>query len=179
MRTLYVGALALTLVGCTTGLPNLDPTAAQIRSKRVATKVHSQNVTKLTKPQTRTSAQWGKSKAAGKYNVDEKNTPSRSGQLNATVGTAESAIEKAKATIAAMMADPESAEFYNLKRAVRKLVDESVDSICGYVKGKNGFGGDTGEMAFLYIIRDDREGEAYLVDGTSYAAQTVHSVLCK
>jgi hypothetical protein len=33
-------------------------------------------------------------------------------------------------------------------------------------------------MAFLYIIRGDRDGEAYLVDGTSYTAQTAHSVLC-
>jgi hypothetical protein len=68
--------------------------------------------------------------------------------------------------------------FYKLKRAVKKLPDESVDTLCGYVKGKNASGGDTGEMAFLYIIRNDRDGEAYLVDGKNYTAQTVHSVLC-
>jgi hypothetical protein len=47
------------------------------------------------------------------------------------------------------------------------------------VKGKNASGGDTEEMPFLYIIRDDRDGEAYLVDGRSYVAKTVHGVLCK
>jgi hypothetical protein len=30
-----------------------------------------------------------------------------------------------------------------------------------------------------WLIRDDRDGEAYLVDGRSYVAQTVHGVLCK
>ena len=45
------------------------------------------------------------------------------------------------------------------------MLDEPVDTICGYVKGKNASGGDTEEMPFLYIIRDDRDGEAYLVDG--------------
>jgi hypothetical protein len=41
------------------------------------------------------------------------------------------------------------------------MLDEPVDTICGYVKGKNASGGDTEEMPFLYIIRDDRDGEAY------------------
>jgi hypothetical protein len=68
--------------------------------------------------------------------------------------------EKAKASIAAMMVNPASAEFYNLKRAVKKMLDEPVDTICGYVKGKNASSGDTEEMPFLYIIRDDRDGEA-------------------
>ena len=75
-----------------------------------------------------------------------------------------------------MMVNPASAEFYNLKRAV-KMLDEPVDTICGYVKGKNASGGDTEEMPFLYIIRDDRDGEAYLVDGRSYVAQTVRRSL--
>jgi hypothetical protein len=93
--------------------------------------------------------------------------------------TAKPVTEKAKASIAAMLVNPASAEFHNLKRAVKKMLDEPVDTICGYVKGKNASGGDTEEMPFLYIIHDDRDGEAYLVDGRSYAAQTVHGVLCK
>ena len=91
--------------------------------------------------------------------------------------TTEPVIEKAKATIAAMMANPASAEFHGLKRSVKSLLDESVDTICGYVKGKKASGADTGEMPFLYIIRGDRDGEAYLVDG-SYVAKTVYGVLC-
>jgi hypothetical protein len=180
MRTLFIGALAFNLVGCTF-LPNLDPRAASTNSKPRVSKVVAQNVTKSTNPQARSSAQFGKKTkvaARAKSTVAGKKAPLLPAQLNGTVGTAEPAIEKAKASIAGMMANPASAEFYKLKRAVKKLPDESVDTICGYVKGKNASGGDTGEMAFLYIIRNNREGEAYLVDGKSYTAQTVHGVLC-
>ena len=179
MRTLFIGALALNLVGCAYA-PNPNQRAARIDSKPEISKGKTQS--KLTNPQTRSSAQFGKNKAAARatYTVASKEAaPLQPAQLNSTVGTAEPAFERAKASIAAILMNPASAEFYNLKRAVKKLLDESVDTICGYVKGKNASGVDTGEMAFLYIIRDDRDGEAYLVDGTSYTAQTVHGVLCK
>jgi hypothetical protein len=173
MRTLFIGTLALNLVGCIY-LPNFDASAAEIYSKPFASRVHPQNATKSIKPQNRSSAQFGKkTKTAARARYTVALPPP---QLN---GRAEPVIEKAKASIAAMMPNPASAKFYKLKRAVKKLPDESVDSICGYVKGKNASGGDTGQLPFLYIIRDDRDGEAYLVDGTSYTAQIVHSVLCK
>jgi len=177
MRTLLVAALALNLVGCTYP-PNLDPGVAQIASKRVVSKVVARKAAKSTHPQTRSSAQFGKKTkvaARAKYTVTGNTAPFPPPQLN---GTVEPVTEKAKASVAAMMESPASAEFYNLKRAVRRLLNESVDTICGYVKGKNASGGDTGEMPFLYIIRDDNDGEAYLVDGTSFMAQTVHSVVC-
>jgi hypothetical protein len=177
MRTLFIGALAANLVGCTCP-PYPNPSAAQINSKPVVSKVDAQNATKSTSPQTGPSAQFGKKTKAvarAKYTVAAgKTAPLPPAQLSDTA-----VIEKAKASIAAMMVNPASAEFYKLKRAVKKLLDESVDTICGYVKGKNASGGDTEEMPFLYIIRDDRDGEAYLVDGRSYTAQTVHGVLCK
>jgi hypothetical protein len=126
------------------------------------------------------SMPWRVDRARGKADQDpaanpDQTAPGLPAQLNDTAEP----TEKAKASIAAMMVNPASAEFYKLKRAVKNLLDESVDTVCGYVKGKNASGGDTGEMPFLYIIRDDRDGEAYLVDGKSYVAQTVHSVLCK
>jgi hypothetical protein len=145
----------------------------------VVSKVHARNATKSTNPQTRSSAQFGKKTKAvarAKYTVAGKTAPLPPTQLT---DTAKPVTEKAKASIAAMMVNPASAEFYNLKRAVKKMLDEPVDTICGYVKGKNASGGDTEEMPFLYIIRDDRDGEAYLVDGRSYVAKTVHGVLCK
>ena len=155
------------------------PNAAQISSKLVVSKVDARNATKSTNPQTRSSAQRGKeTKAAArvKYTVAGRTAPLPPAQLT---DTSKTVTEKAKASIAAMLVNPASAEFNNLKRAVKKMLDEPVDTICGYVKGKNASGGDTEEMPFLYIIRDDRDGEAYLVDGRSYAAQTVHGVLCK
>jgi hypothetical protein len=155
------------------------PNAAQISSKPVVSKVDARNATKSTGLQTRSSVQLGKKTkavAAAKYTVAARRAPLPPAQLT---DTAKPVTEKAKASIAAMLVNPASAEFYNLKRAVKKMLDEPVDTICGYVKGKNASGGDTEEMPFLYIIRDDRDGEAYLVDGRSYVAQTVHGVLCK
>jgi hypothetical protein len=44
--------------------------------------------------------------------------------------------EKAKAAIAAMMEKPASAEFGAIKRAVKNLRGEPLDTICGSVKGR-------------------------------------------
>jgi len=85
--------------------------------------------------------------------------------------------EKAKARIAAMMENPASAEFSRLERAVKMLLTNSYDTICGYVKGKTASGEDTGEMPFLYII-DDGPGRAYLVDGKSSAGE-VYRAICR
>ena len=178
MRTLFIGALAANLVGCTC-LPYPAPSAAQIDSKPAASKAEARNEksAKSTNPQTRASARFGKKTKVvpgAKYGAAGKAAPLPPAQLN---DAAEPITEKAKATIAAMMANPASAEFYELRRSVKNLLDESVDTICGYVKGKNASGGDTGELPFLYIIRDGRDDEAYLVDG-SYVAKTVYGVLC-
>jgi hypothetical protein len=176
MRTLFIGALAANLVGCTC-LPYPNPSAAQIDAKRVVSKVDAQNV-KSTKSanQTHSFAQSGKKTKAVtqrvKHTLAGKTAPLPLAQLN---DKADPVTQKAKASIAAMMENPASAEFSKLKRAVKNLLHESVDTICGYVKGKNASGGDTGEMPFLYIIPDD---EAYLVNGRSFVAESVHGVLC-
>jgi hypothetical protein len=156
----------------------LDPRAAQIASKRVLSKVSARKTAKSTKTQTRSSARFGKKTkvvAREKYAVSRKTAASPPAQLNSTV---DPVIERARTSVSALMENPASAQFYGLKRAVRRLLNESVDTICGHVKGKDASGRDTGEIPFLYIIRDDRDGEAYLVDGTSYMAKTVHSVVC-
>jgi hypothetical protein len=88
--------------------------------------------------------------------------------------------EKAKSSIAAMMENPTSAEFSGLKRAVKNVLDRSDDTICGFVRGRTASGQDTGTMPFLYIVRhDDRDDEAYLVNGRSLVSETVHGALCK
>jgi len=84
--------------------------------------------------------------------------------------------EQAKARIATMLENPTSAEFGETRRAMKTLRGESLDTICGYVKGKSASGVDTGEMPFLYIVQDN---EAYLVDGSSPVAETLFGVLCK
>ena len=73
-----------------------------------------------------------------------------------------------------MLEEPASAEFYNLKRANKKLLHRTVPTICGYVKATDG--GETRAMPFLFTLDD---GEAYLVNGRSQVSETVHGHLCK
>jgi hypothetical protein len=80
-------------------------------------------------------------------------------------------LSKAEATIAAKMENPASAEFSDMKRAMRKnTLGRPVDTICGHVKGKNASGGDTGERPFLYLVKDD---DAYVVEGKPDSAAAI------
>jgi hypothetical protein len=168
MRALLISALAATLIGCTCLVPP-HPAAFEVAAQNTKPTIaaHTQNPP---------SAQFGK-----KTNPDaerEKNTiavkmrPLPSTQLN---DKADPVIEKAKATIAAMMENPASAEFGEMKRAVKKVLGEKVNTICGHIKGKDASGADTGEMPFVYIIERD---EAYIVDGSSTMAATAYRNLC-
>lgn len=86
-------------------------------------------------------------------------------------------MDKAKVTIATKMEDPGSAEFSDMKRAMRKnTLGRRVDTICGRVKGRSASGGQTGERPFLYLVKED---EAYVVDGKSgSAAATAYRNIC-
>ena len=75
--------------------------------------------------------------------------------------TSDPALKKAKTTVAAKMDDPASAEFVDMKRAIRRnTFGQSFDIICGHVKGKKTSGDATGERAFLYLVKED---EAFIV----------------
>ena len=90
--------------------------------------------------------------------------------------TSDPVIAKAKATIASRLDDPKSAEFGEMKRAMRiNTLGRSVDTICGYVKVKKAAGEGTGDMPFLYLVKDD---EAYVVNGppTSIAATAYRNI---
>jgi hypothetical protein len=91
-------------------------------------------------------------------------------------GEVDTVVKRAKSTIAAKMEDP-SAEFSDMKRAVRKnTLGKPIDTICGYVKGKSASGGDTGERPFLYLVQED---EAYIVDGSrDITAATAYRNIC-
>jgi hypothetical protein len=83
------------------------------------------------------------------------------GQSNETL---EAVVNKAKATTAAILADPESAEFDDMKRAIRKgMSGQPVDSICGRVKEKRA-GESISDRPFLYLVKEDK---AYIDDGNS------------
>ncbi|MCA6097569.1 hypothetical protein J6525_04050 [Bradyrhizobium sp. WSM 4400] len=91
---------------------------------------------------------------------------------------ADPVLTKAKVTIAAQIEDPGSAEFSDMKRAMRKnTLGRAVDTICGRVKGRSASGGEIGGRPFLYLVKED---EAYVVDGKSgSAASTAYRNICK
>lgn len=86
-------------------------------------------------------------------------------------------LDKAKVTIAGKLEDPGSAEFGDMKRAMRKnTFGRPVDTICGRVKGRRGSGDEIGERPFLYLVKED---EAYVADGKSgSAASTAYRNIC-
>jgi hypothetical protein len=96
---------------------------------------------------------------------------------NQPAETADSVTAKAKTAIAEKMENPASAEFQDMKRAMRKnLLHQNVDTICGHVKGKNASGEDTGEMPFLYLVN---EGDAFIVTGgPETAVATAYRNIC-
>jgi hypothetical protein len=86
-------------------------------------------------------------------------------------------LNKAKISVAAKMENPASAEFTDMKRAIRlNMIGRPVDTICGHVRGKNASGGDLGDRPFLYLVKDD---DAYVVDGkTDSAAAIAYRNIC-
>jgi hypothetical protein len=91
--------------------------------------------------------------------------------------TSDPVIIKAKTTIAAKLEDPASAEFSEMKRAIRKnTFGKPVDTICGHVKGKKASGEDTEDRPFLYLVKED---DAYVVNGPpGSAAASAYRNIC-
>jgi hypothetical protein len=195
MRTLLVGALAATVVGCSCPLPpqagmescadangfacfdrTAEPEPASFRANSATIKVKSMIAAKTEKPwsaHTRDRAHPAM-KTVKSSMIAPKVEPPASSQ---PAEKSDPVIIKAKSTIAAQLEDPASAEFGEMKRAIRKnLRGESVDTICGRVKGKKASGEDAGDRPFLYLVKDD---EAYVVDGPAgSAAATAYRNIC-
>jgi hypothetical protein len=149
------------------------PTIAAKTKTTIAAKKPTAAANAQKPPSARLTKRTSPLEKSAKYTVAGKTTPVPSARPN---DKADPVTEKAKASIAAMMEKPASAAFGQMTRATKDLRGESLDTICGYVKGKNASGRDTGEMPFLYIVHDN---EAYLVDGNNLTAETVYRVLCK
>jgi len=85
--------------------------------------------------------------------------------------TSDPILNKARISVAAKMEDPASAEFGDMKRAIRKnTLGRPMDTICGHVRGKNTSGTDTGERPFLYLVKED---DAYVVAGKADSAAAI------
>ena len=180
MRMLLLGALIASLMGCCRTPPQatlercttkgcVQRTAAnpQTEIKRVAFKTSLapaiiKSTTAPAKPEsTEPADQTGLiGKNATPVISPTPDTPAP-GQSNETL---EAVVNKAKATTAAILADPESAEFDDMKRAIRKgMSGQPVDSICGRVKEKRA-GESISDRPFLYLVKEDK---AYIDDGNS------------
>jgi hypothetical protein len=159
MKALFIGALATGLVACTS-FPAPEINAAR---KPVASKAGSKIGKSIKPKKTKSAAKLGRLTTATLSPADQSKG-------------ADPITEKAKAAISALLEEPASAEFYDLKRAKKKLPHRTVDTVCGYVKATDGPGGEPRRMPFLFTVDD---GEAYLVNGTSHVAQTVYNHLCK
>ena len=191
MRTLLIGVLAATLVGCSYplspqasmeacadpkglgGLNNMagsrpiEPTPASSRNRAATAKVKSAAAAKTEERSTaavREKPQPAERKAAAPV-VEAKAEAPASGR---PAETSDPVIAKAKTTIAAKLEDPAATEFGEMKRAMRKnTLGKSVDTICGRVKRKKASGEDAGDWPFLYLVTED---EAYVVNGAANSA---------
>jgi hypothetical protein len=81
-------------------------------------------------------------------------------------------IKKAMPTIAAKMENSASVELVEMKRAEKKASGKSIDTICGYVRGRTASGADTGDRPFLYLVQ---ENQAY-IGGYDMATSPYHNL---
>ncbi len=146
MRTLLIGVLAATLVGCSCLLPpqasmdacmdasgclngmavsrSIEPAPASSKTNSATTKVKSTIATKTEKPSiadVRDRPQLAEKKAKSTM-IEAKVEAPASGR---PAETSDPVISKAKTTIAAKLEDPASAEFGEMKRAIRKIRSEN------------------------------------------------------
>jgi hypothetical protein len=195
MRTLLIGLLAAPLVGCSIPLSPLASTdscsdangflASANKSVEPAS-APSKSSSAVAKPKPAIAA---KAEERSTTAVREKPQPAEkkpaSPVIEAKVQAPASArpaetpdpvVIKAKATIAAKLEDSASAEFGEMKRAMRKnTLGKSVDTICGRVKGKKA-SGEGGDWPYLYLVTED---EAYVVNGpANSAAASAYRNIC-
>ena len=205
MRTLLIGALIATLMGCCRTPPQatlerctakgcVQRTAAnpQTEIKRVAFKPSPEpaNVKSIPtpvpapvstpEPAPAPAAQNDQTGLIGKRATPTINSPPDNSVPSQSAETLDAVVNKAKATTAATLvtlADPELAEFDDMKRANRKdMQGQPVDSICGRVKVKKASGESISDRPFLYLVKEDK---AFIDDGyPESVAATWYRAVC-
>jgi hypothetical protein len=83
-------------------------------------------------------------------------------------------IKRAMPTIAAKMENSSSIELVEMKRSEKNASGKSIDTICGYVRGKSASGAETGDRPFLYLVQ---ENQVY-IGGYDMATSPYHN-LCR
>ena len=192
MRILLIGALSAPLIGC------VCPPPPQATPKACTSKGCLHRTTAGASMEGRSAAfkpspvagtarlslsPTTKSAAPSDSSHDDKTGSSIAGNRGTKVeafaqssGVLDSVVQKAKTTVASKMEVPASAEFADMKRAMRTdVVGQSVDTICGHVKGKTASGEVTGERAFLYLVKDN---VAFVDYGNPGVAADAYRTIC-
>lgn len=188
MRSLIIGALLATLIGCCRTLPpaSLERCTSKDCIHRTAAtpRVELKSVSFRPGPATANVKFTTTAKAPEPASTDHTGLIEKSANsaINSTpeapppdrlAETSDTVLKNAKTTIASKMENPASVEFKEIKRAERKnAVGKSIDSICGYVRGKTASGEETGDKPFLYLVQED---EAYIGD-YSIATSPHHNI---
>jgi len=200
MRSLTISALAATLVGCTWFAPQQPRQASLISHSAAATpRMDSRTVAinakaghrrhrkkansdaKIAKPNT-----VPKMDVSSRIQSDDKSTSSINVKSTVTPMTEapqstqpndkfDPVLKKAMPTIAAKMENSASVELVEMKRAEKNALGRSIDTICGYVRGKSASGAQIGDRPFLYLVQDD---QAY-VGGYNMATSPYHNLCDK
>ncbi len=179
MRTLLICTLSASLLGCAcpgpqqvrlagcdaqgcpqriAEAPPPETKPAPAKPKVAAKKVKFTTAATTAKPP---SAQPSKPPEKSEEKAATSNTPKPATPPAPPNETSEAVVQKAKTKIAASIDDPASAQFDDMKRALRKnTFGQPIDTICGHVKGKKKSGENTGELPFLYLVKEDT---AYVV----------------
>ncbi|MGQ0684954.1 hypothetical protein [Bradyrhizobium sp.] len=200
MRTLIVGALATTLVGCSCfvtpqsgleactgadGFACLDRnsgarqrTAPEPSPSDASTATPKEKAARRATTMKQLSAHSsGKTRHAGKA---AKSTPDAAKVEPAAAiqpPEIDPVVDRAKIAVLVKLEDPKSATFGEIKRSMRKnLLGQSLDTICGHVKSKKASGEDIGDRPFVYLVKDD---VAFIADDSATsAASTAYRNTC-
>jgi hypothetical protein len=197
MRTLIVGALAATLVGCScyvTPQPGLEActgadgsacldsypdarwTVPEPSSDASTTRPKKKVVRRVAtaKPLPASDKPPDAGKAATSAPDGAKVEPAAAMQAPAAI---DPIVDKAKTAVAGKLEDPKSASFSDMKRSMRKnLRGEYLDTICGHVKSKKASGEDIGDRPFLYLVKSDI---AFVADDSpSSPDSTAYNAIC-
>ncbi len=192
MRPLIIIALTATLAGCTWFTPQQARQAStdrpQMDSKLLHSAVRKKNARHHREANTHV-------KVANFTNLnmvasscvqpdDKSNVPiNAKSAIAAKSGTPRSpqpddkfdpVIKKAIPAIAEKMADSASVELVEMKRTEKNVLGKSIDTICGYVRGKSASGAESVDRPFLYLVQEE---EAY-IGGYNMATSPYHN-LCQ
>ena len=84
-------------------------------------------------------------------------------------------MRKARVKVLAILENPGSAEFIEIKRVKKDTLGQSIDTVCGRLKQKSALGEDLGEISFIYLVQDD---DAYLIDSHNTTAAAAYRNIC-